>query len=101
VPHLKKIKTPWLAFYGARDYIVPPAENTRKLEQYLTEAGNKDFKIVVLENADHSLTLPNTNRRESTDANAKTQFIWGRTPPEFTQTMLDWLLAHVTVAPKH
>ena len=100
VPHLKKIKTPWLAFYGTRDYIVPPTENTRKLEQYLTEAGNQDFKIVVLENADHSMTLPNTNRRESSEANAKTQFIWGRTPPELTQTMLDWLLARVTVAQK-
>jgi pimeloyl-ACP methyl ester carboxylesterase len=100
VPHLKKIKTPWLAFYGTRDYIVLPAENTKKLEEDLIEAGNKDFKIVVLENADHSLMLPNTNRREGADANAKTQFIWGRTPPELTQTMLDWLLARVTVAPK-
>lgn len=98
VPHLKKIKTPWLAFYGTRDYIVPPAENTKKLEQYLTEAGNKDFKIVVFDDADHSLVLPNTNRRESADA--KPEFIWGRVPSALTQTMLDWLLAHVTVAPK-
>lgn len=99
-PHLKKIKTPWLAFYGTRDWIVPPAENAKKLEQYLTEAGNKDFKIVTMENADHSLMLPNTTRRENADANAKTQFFWGRTPPEFTQTMLDWLLARVMVAQK-
>lgn len=97
---MKKIKAPFLAFYGTRDYIVPPSENTKKLEQYLTEAGNKDFKIVVLENADHSMTLPNANRRESAEADAKTQFIWGRVPPEFTQTMLDWLLARVIVAPK-
>ncbi|MDX2041398.1 MAG: alpha/beta fold hydrolase [Acidobacteriota bacterium] len=100
VPHLKKIKTPWLAFYGTRDYIVPPTENTRKLEQYLTEAGNQDFKIVVFDDADHSLMLPNMNRRESADANAKTQFTWGRTPLELTQTMLDWLLARVIVAQK-
>ena len=100
VPHLKKITAPVLAFYGTRDYIVPPAENSKKLEQYLTEAGNKDFKIVVLENADHGMTLPNTNRRESADANAKTQFIWGRVPPEYTDTMIDWLLKHVTVVQK-
>ncbi len=96
VPHLKKIKAPWLAFYGTRDYIVPPAENTKKLEQYLTEAGNKDFKIVVLENADHSMVTPNTNRPGSPDS--KPEFIWGRLPREYTQTMLDWLLARVTIA---
>lgn len=98
VPHLKKITAPVLALYGTRDYIVPPAENTKKLEQYLTEAGNKDFKIVVLENADHGMTLPNTNRRNGTEANAATQFTWGRVPAEYTDTMIDWLLKRVTVA---
>lgn len=100
VPHLKRIKTPWLAFYGSRDYIVPPKDNVKKLEQYLTEAGSKDFKIVVFDNADHSMLLPNTNRRESAEENAKTQFIWGRVPTDLTQTMLDWLLKRVTVAQK-
>ncbi len=97
VPHLKKIKVPVLAFYGTRDYIVPPAENTKRLEQYLTEAGNRDFKVVVIEDADHDITLPNRERRSTTDANEKPQWSWGRVPHEYVQTMLDWLLQRVTV----
>ncbi len=95
VPHLKKIKVPYLAFYGTRDYIVPPPDNAKKLERYLTEAGNKDFKVVVIQNGDHSLTLPNTTQRAGPEPGAKAQFTWGRVAPEYTQTMIDWLLAHV------
>lgn len=94
-PHLRKIKTPWLAFFGTRDYIVPPAVNAGKLEQYLTEAGNKDFKIVVLQNADHGMALPETNRRAGVDEGAPASFVWGRTSPDFTETLLSWLLARL------
>jgi alpha-beta hydrolase superfamily lysophospholipase len=86
VPHLKKITVPWLAFYGTRDYIVPPPHNTTRLEQYLTEAGNTDFKIVVLDNADHSLVVPNT---------ASPRFVFGRAHHAYAQTMLEWILARV------
>jgi dipeptidyl aminopeptidase/acylaminoacyl peptidase len=34
-----------------------PAEKSAELyEQYLSQAGNKNFKIVVFPNADHALT---------------------------------------------
>ena len=44
------------------------------------------------------MTLPNTNRRNGTEANAATQFTWGRVPAEYTDTMIDWLLKRVTIA---
>ena len=50
-PDLKKITVPFLALYGGSDYVVPPEENAKELERYLTEAGNRHFKIVTFPGA--------------------------------------------------
>ncbi len=91
VPALKKIKAPFLAFYGSRDYIVPAEENVRRLESHLREAGNRDFKIVVIPGGDHDLGFAEGNEGDQ-------RWAWGRVSPEYVETMLDWLLKRVTVA---
>jgi uncharacterized protein len=98
VPDLRKITAPFLAFYGANDYVVPPQENASKLERYLTDAGNKDFKIVTIEGTDHDLSYDNNIRRTPGRGLEDYQWTWGRVAPQYVETMLEWLLKHVTVA---
>ncbi|HEY7544027.1 MAG TPA: hypothetical protein VID27_04050, partial [Blastocatellia bacterium] len=92
-PALKKIKAPFLAFYGSVDYIVPPEENARRLESHLAEAGNRDFKIVVIQGGDHDLAFAQGNQGKE-----QKRWAWGRVSPEYVETMIDWLLKRVTMA---
>jgi alpha-beta hydrolase superfamily lysophospholipase len=91
VPHLKKISAPFLAFFGSKDYIVPPEENAARLEKLLTEAGNKDFKVVVIEGGDHDLAFDSGEGKDK-------RWMWGRVSTEYVDTMVEWLLKRVTVA---
>jgi dienelactone hydrolase len=97
-PDLKKITVPLLAFYGERDYVVPPQENVAKLESYLKEAGNKDFKVVVFQGADHGLTIPDGVRRVGQERPEKYYWLWRRLAPGVVETKLEWLLGRVNVA---
>jgi dipeptidyl aminopeptidase/acylaminoacyl peptidase len=91
---LRKIRTPFLALYGEDDYVVPPQENVPKLERYLTEAGNKDFRIVVIPNAGHGLSLSDEVRELP---GGGFYWLWPKYAPEALRIQLEWLLAHVTV----
>ena len=52
---LPKVTSPVLAFFGEDDQLVPAQKSAELYEQYLNQAGNKNFKIVVFPNADHGL----------------------------------------------
>lgn len=52
---LPKVTSPVLAFFGEDDLLVPAQKSAELYEQYLSQAGNKNFKIVVFPNADHGL----------------------------------------------
>jgi uncharacterized protein len=99
-PDLKKVKVPFLAFYGERDYIVPHQENVKKLEQYLKEAGNKDFKTVVLPLADHGLEIPGELRHLPGKNSDDYYWLWDKSSPGLVEITLDWLLKRVTIAPE-
>jgi uncharacterized protein len=92
---LRRIRTPFLALYGADDYVVPPQENVPKLERYLTEAGNKDFRIVVVPEAGHGLSLSDGVRSLPNDG---FYWMWPKMAPEAIRVQLEWLLARVRVA---
>ncbi len=94
-PDLKKITVPYLALFGGSDYVVPPEQNAKKLERYLTEAGNRDFKIVTFPGADHGLTIPNQLRRIGTDRTEKYYWLWRKRAPGVVETTVDWLLQRV------
>jgi pimeloyl-ACP methyl ester carboxylesterase len=52
---LPKVTSPVLAFFGEDDQLVPAQKSADLYEQYLTQAGNQNFKIVVFPDADHGL----------------------------------------------
>ena len=92
---LKKITVPFLALYGGSDYVVPPEENTGKLERYLTQAGNRNFKIVVFPGADHGLTIPGQLRRIDHERTQHYYWMWRKRAPGVVETTVDWLLQQV------
>jgi dienelactone hydrolase len=94
-PDLKKITVPFLALYGGSDYVVPPEENVKKLERYLTEAGNRDFKVITFPGADHSLAIPGQLRRVGSDQPERYYWLWRKRAPGVIETTVDWLLQHV------
>ncbi len=57
LPVLRRLKTPTLAVFGARDPNVVPGENLPLMQQAFEEAGNTDFTALIAEDADHSLRL--------------------------------------------
>lgn|GEM_PF-420644 len=83
---------PVLAIFGEKDVQVDAEQNAPALEASLSEAGNEDYEIVVLPNANHLF--------QEADTGSPTEY--GSLPAEFTPdllpTILDWLETHVTVA---
>lgn len=92
---LRKIRTPFLALFGEDDYVVPPQENVPKLERYLTEAGNKDFRILVVPHAGHGLSLSDEVRELPGDVH---YWVWPKVAPDAVRVQVEWLLAHVKLA---
>jgi len=95
-PSLKKIKAPFLAFYGESDWGVPDEDNVPLLEVCLTEAGNKDYRVIVLPRADHWLLIP----AGPAETGGGSGFVFRRTAPGFGQILMDWILNRVKTAEK-
>jgi pimeloyl-ACP methyl ester carboxylesterase len=52
---LPKVTCPVLAFFGEDDQLVPAKKSAELYNLYLSQAGNKNFKVVLFPNADHGL----------------------------------------------
>jgi uncharacterized protein len=91
-PDWAQTTMPVLAIFGEKDVQVDAEQNAPALEASLTEAGNEDYEIVVLPNANHLF--------QEADTGSPSEY--GTLPAEFTPnflpTILDWLETHVTIA---
>lgn len=92
VPFLRQTKIPLLAVYGENEYGVPPQENIPKLEQYLREAGNQDFEIIVFPEADHSMSNRGGIRGEGGWPTSHYHF--RSRVPGYLETILNWIVDH-------
>ena len=59
-PVLAKVKCPVLALFGEKDLQVPPAQSTAAMGQALEEAGNKDYTVTTIANANHLFQVATT-----------------------------------------
>lgn len=91
-PDLRKIRTPFLAVYGGDDYVTPPEENVAKMERYLSAAGNKDFKVVVIPGVGHGLSFADGVRKLQGDS---FYWLWPKYSPDALRVQLEWVLARV------
>jgi pimeloyl-ACP methyl ester carboxylesterase len=55
--YMTKVRCPVLAIFGKTDLLQPTEKSAALYEQYLTDAGNEDFKIVVIPGVGHSILL--------------------------------------------
>jgi uncharacterized protein len=84
-----EVTTPVLALFGGKDKQVNPEQNAAALNTLLVEAGNEDYQIVILGNANHLFMRAETGAMSE----------YGTLPPEFTPELLPtiraWVLEHV------
>jgi len=55
--YLTNVSSPVLAFFGEEDLLQPSERSAALYEQYLTEAGNENFEIVVLPGVGHNISV--------------------------------------------
>jgi len=87
-PTLMKVRVPVLALNGGKDLQVPPKEDLDGIESALKEAGNRDYKIVLLPGLNHLF------QTTATGAVSEYGQIEETIAPAALQTMGDWILAH-------
>lgn len=62
-PYWRKVRIPLLVLFGGRDRVVPVGPNRTRLETLLSEAGNTEARIVVLEPDNHLNMVAKTGVR--------------------------------------
>jgi fermentation-respiration switch protein FrsA (DUF1100 family) len=85
-----KVRVPVLAINGDKDLQVPAKEDLEGIEKALKDAGNKDYKIVLLPNLNHLFQTTKTGA-PSEYAELEETFA-----PAALQTIGDWVVAHTT-----
>lgn len=88
---LESSKCPVLAIFGEKDLQVLPGQNKPALEKALKKAGNKDYTIKVLPDANHLFQKAKTGM-PTEYASLPKEFV-----PDFLPTISDWLLKRVTI----
>lgn len=87
-----QVTAPVLAVFGGKDIQVDPGQNVSALETLLTEAGNEDFTIVTLPDANHLFQQAETG---GIDEYAMLDPIF---TPDLLPTIGDWLAERVTTS---
>lgn len=96
---LKRIRAPFLAFYGESDRVVPPEENVPELRRLLTEAGNRNFHIVVIPEAGHGLDQAQRLQKLPGGKGQMEIYYWkfGRPAPTYLQELVNFLRANLRI----
>jgi pimeloyl-ACP methyl ester carboxylesterase len=89
MPVIEKVTFPVLAFFGEKDTQVDPIQGVVAYKKALTKAGNKNFRVELIPNADHSIILSKTgSMKERRDRRAQE---WQNYAPEYLEIMENWL----------
>jgi pimeloyl-ACP methyl ester carboxylesterase len=91
-PDWEKTTIPVLAIYGGNDIQVPADQSIPPLETALKKAGNKDYKVVTLPDANHLF------QKASTGAISEYSTLDPVLTPDLIPAMVDWLKTHVTLS---
>lgn len=99
---LKRISVPFLAFYGGSDRVVPPDENVPELRRLLTEAGNRNFRIVVIPEAGHGLDQGQRLQKLPAGKGQMEVYYWkfGHIAPVYLQELVNFLQANLKIGGK-
>jgi uncharacterized protein len=84
----EQVQVPLLAVFGGLDVQVPADQNAPALEAALTTAGNEDFTIVTVDDANHLF------QSATTGALSEYGTLGSEFTPEFLPLVTDWILEH-------
>ena len=93
-PTLAKVQVPVLALFGGKDLQVPADPNRRVMEEVFAKSGLKDYRIVVMPDANHLYQQANTGS-VSEYTTLKKEFL-----PGFLDLLTTWIGERVGMAAK-
>ncbi len=86
---IEKTIIPVLVFFGEKDTQVDPVQGVAAYKKALKKAGNQNFRVEFIPNADHNIILCKTgSMRERRNRSAKE---WQNYAPEYLEIMGEWL----------
>jgi pimeloyl-ACP methyl ester carboxylesterase len=91
---LKKTRIPVLVIYGEKDVLVPPEENKKLMEEYLTAAGNTDFTIQVIPDIGHNMFVGQKLRGNEWNW-PQSYWQWDKKSPILLKSIKNWVLKHL------
>ncbi|MGD8536804.1 MAG: CocE/NonD family hydrolase [Candidatus Aminicenantes bacterium] len=86
---IEKITIPVLAFFGEKDTQVDPIQGVEAYKKALTKAGNKNFRVELIPNADHNIILCKTGSMKERRSRSSKE--WQNYAPEYLEIMEEWL----------
>jgi len=100
---LKRVRVPFLAFYGGSDRVVPPDENVPEIRRLLTAAGNRNFHIVVIPEAGHGLDHGQRLQKMPGGKGNLETYYWkfGRTAPTYLTELLKFFQGNLRINKKN
>jgi pimeloyl-ACP methyl ester carboxylesterase len=90
---LRETTIPVFVSYAENDHYVPPQENEALMKQYLEEAGNKDYTIVVIPDIGHNMFTGQTLKGGEWSW-PDSYWQWDKKSPELLISIRRWLLKH-------
>jgi pimeloyl-ACP methyl ester carboxylesterase len=89
IPVIEKVTIPALVLFGELDTQVNPIQGAEAYTKALTKAGNKNFRVEIIPNADHDIILSETGSME--ERSRRSSKDWQNYAPEYMKIMEDWL----------
>jgi CubicO group peptidase (beta-lactamase class C family)/pimeloyl-ACP methyl ester carboxylesterase len=80
---------PVLAFFGEKDTQVDPFQGAEAYEKALARAGNQDYRVELIPDADHNIILSETGSMG--ERNRRSRKEWQNYAPEYLEIMEKWL----------
>lgn len=91
---IEKTTIPVLAFFGEKDTQVDPIQGVSSYKKALTKAGNKNFRVELIPNADHNIILSETGSMK--ERNSRSSKERQNYAPEYLKIMEEWLKKKAT-----
>ena len=96
---IEKTTIPALVFFGEKDTQVDPIQGVEAYKEALTKAGNKDFRVELIPDADHDIILCETGSMKERSRRSSKE--WQNYAPQYLEILEKWLKERLQNADKN